>query len=433
MISDATALDGCERFQSVAWNWLQSGEITRTAHLLSPLEELAGFNFGFVYLLQVNEQCVKVGYSEHPMRRIRELQPQYDERLKLRACFVGDPPAERFAHRRFANLRIKNELFYAHPIIDEYFRTSREQMREKIRSVHICSSRLHATAPTHGSAHPGLLALPLGGYAELHACSNFTFLEGGSHPEELVEVAASLGLDALALTDRDGLYGAVRFARAAADAKLPGIIGSEVRFADASPLVLLVQDAAGYANLCEIVSAGQLRGSKNEPQLQRGDLDGRTGGLIALCNDPDPALLREWRERFGDRLYVEVQHHLHAQDARRCRDLIDCARELQLPLVATNGVMYARKEHARLADVLFCIKNKTNLTQAREDALLRPNAEYYLKSARMMAQIFAGYPQAIRNTLVIAESARSAWKNSRGNFRCLRCPKDSRVKAICAS
>jgi hypothetical protein len=129
----------CRRFQDIAWNWLQSGEITRTAHVLSPLEELAGFNYGFIYLLHVDELCVKIGYSEHPMRRIRELQPQYTKRLRLRACFVGDPQAERFAHRRFANLRIKNELFYAHPLIEEYFRTSRERMREKIREVHVCS------------------------------------------------------------------------------------------------------------------------------------------------------------------------------------------------------------------------------------------------------------------------------------------------------
>ena len=163
MISAEPGTEQCRRFQQVAWNWLQSGEITRTAHLLSPLEELAGFNYGFIYLVEIagdpagfarggraaTAECLlnnrgphfvyKVGYSEHPMRRIRELQPQYRSRLRLRACFVGDPQAERFAHRRFANLRIKNELFYAHPLIEEYFRTSRERMREKIREVHVCS------------------------------------------------------------------------------------------------------------------------------------------------------------------------------------------------------------------------------------------------------------------------------------------------------
>jgi hypothetical protein len=132
----------CLRFQHIAWEWLRSGEITRTAHMLSPLEELAGFNYGFIYLLTIPgpQFIYKVGYSEHPVRRIRELQPSYKGRLSLRACFVGDPPAERFAHRRFKSLRVKNELFLAHPIIDEYFRSSREQMRSQIREVHICSS-----------------------------------------------------------------------------------------------------------------------------------------------------------------------------------------------------------------------------------------------------------------------------------------------------
>ena len=247
------------------------------------------------------------------------------------------------------------------------------------------------------------MARSLGAYAELHAHSNFTFLEGGSHPEELVDVAEALGLHALALTDRDGLYGAVRFARAATDAKLPGIIGSELSFSDGSRIVALVENERGYANLCEIASTGLLRGSKNEPQLHLDDLDGRTDGLIVLYNDPDMTRIRFLRERFEGCFYLELQHHLHAADARRCLHLLEIARDLQVPYVATNAVMYARKEHARLADVLFCIKNKTNLAQAREDALLRPNAEYHLKSPRMMSQIFARHPQAIRNTIVIAE------------------------------
>ncbi len=241
-------------------------------------------------------------------------------------------------------------------------------------------------------------------YAELHAHSNFTFLEGGSHPEELTETAVELGLDALAITDRDGLYGAVRFAKAAAERKLPGIIGSELTFEDGDRIVTLVENEFGYANLCELISLAQLRGSKGEPRLRFEDIDNRTDGLVVLTggtaaiNKAQPL-----RERFGERLYVELQHHLHAADARLCRELLELSRELQIPCVATNGVFYATKKNARLADVLFCIKRKTTLTQAREDALLRPNAEYHLKPPRMMAQIFAGYPDAIRNTLAVAE------------------------------
>ncbi len=255
------------------------------------------------------------------------------------------------------------------------------------------------------------------GYAELHAHSNFTFLEGSSHPEELVEAAAALGCAALALTDRDGLYGAVRFARAAAERKLPGIIGSELTFGDGDRFTALVENSLGYANLCELISLGQLRGSKGEPCLQLEDFDNRTAGLVVLAGGAAAShKAHALRERFGESLYVELQHHLHAADARGCREALELARRLHLPCVATNGVFYAAKGGARLADVLFCIKEKTTLAQAREDARLRPNAEYHLKSPRMMAQIFEGYPEAIANTLVIAERCAFRLERLTGQF-----------------
>ena len=129
----------CSRFQTVAWNWLQSGETTRTDYKLSPIEELCGFNYGFVYLMKVDERSVKIGHSEHPMRRLRELIPEYGPGLKLLRCFVGEAPVERFAHRRFRNLRIRNEIFYAHPIIESYFMQARREMQERLRALHICS------------------------------------------------------------------------------------------------------------------------------------------------------------------------------------------------------------------------------------------------------------------------------------------------------
>jgi hypothetical protein len=132
----------CERFQRIASAWLRSGEITRTNHLLSPLEELAGFNYGFVYLLELDGGCVKVGYSEHPMRRIRELRAgfRYGERLRLRACFVGEPEDERTLHRRFAHLRIENERFLASAAIDAEFACARERVRDRLRALHCCSA-----------------------------------------------------------------------------------------------------------------------------------------------------------------------------------------------------------------------------------------------------------------------------------------------------
>lgn len=103
----------CVRFQRVAWDWLQSGEMTRTGYLLSPLEELSGYKYGFIYLLRIGAGTVKIGFSEHPQRRIRELQAQYGQHIRLGAI--------------------------AYPIIEEYFANSRRQSLEKIRALHVCS------------------------------------------------------------------------------------------------------------------------------------------------------------------------------------------------------------------------------------------------------------------------------------------------------
>jgi hypothetical protein len=162
----------CERFQRVASDWLRSGEITRTNHLLSPLEELAGFNYGFVDLLDLGEKevklgdpsaspmgarsesgalsnsegaqfhSVKLGWSEHPVRRIRELRSghRYGERLRLRACFAGEQSEERALHQRFAHLRIEHERFLASSAIDAEFERSRERMRGRLRSLHLCTT-----------------------------------------------------------------------------------------------------------------------------------------------------------------------------------------------------------------------------------------------------------------------------------------------------
>jgi error-prone DNA polymerase len=249
-------------------------------------------------------------------------------------------------------------------------------------------------------------------------------LEGASHPEELAQHAAALGLNALALTDRDGLYGMVRFSKAAASLGLGAICGAELTIGEegephARPrIVLLVEDDAGYANLVELISISQMRGNKSDARLQLGDFAGRTAGLTALsasahgeierallCDDRGGALrlAAAYRDLFGDRFYIELQHHLRSQDAGLINAQLELARTAHLPVVSTNGVVYAAKEDAHLADLLLCVKHKTTLAKAQEALLLRPNGEYFLKTPQMMARIFAPYPQAIKNTLAIAE------------------------------
>ena len=271
-------------------------------------------------------------------------------------------------------------------------------------------------------------------YAELHCRSNFSFLTGASHPEELAARGAELGLAAMALTDRDGVYGAVRFAKAAKPTSLGAITGVELtldapelrpkRRRDLTPeesarqprIVLLAEDARGYANLASAISAAQLRGKKRDARLRLEDLDGKSEGLVALSASHhgwaeealergDPSTAREraatLRDLFSGRFYFELQHHLRPEDARTILAQVALANELGIPYVATNGVAYATREDALLCDVLTCVKYGTSLQKA--GTLLLPNHEFYLKSAAQMARIFAPYPDAIANTLAIAE------------------------------
>ena len=291
---------------------------------------------------------------------------------------------------------------------------------------------------------------PAPGYAELHAWSNFTFLEGASHPEELAGAAAAAGFAGIALTDRDGLYGAVRFAKAAKERKLPAICGAELTLETADPepirpsrparaasevpthtprIVLLVENARGYANLCEILSLAQLRGRKRDPRARLDDFAGRSDGLIALsggangliekalCARDDEGALAigaRLRDLFPGRFYLELQHHLRPEDGALVQALVRLAQQLDVPYVATNGVAYVDREDARLCDVLTCVKYKAALHSA--GTLLRPNAEYALKTPEQMARLFAAYPQAIANTLVITERCTFRLEKLAGQF-----------------
>ncbi len=268
-------------------------------------------------------------------------------------------------------------------------------------------------------------------YAELHCWSNFTFLQGGSHPEELIERAADLGLAAIALTDRDGLYGIVRFGAHARHRRVAAIVGSELTFEDGSRIVLLVENERGYAHLCELISAAQLRGSKGDARLRWEDLQGRSEGLIALSGGPcgrveralagdGPRAAAREAERlcalFGERFYLELQQHLTSEETQRNLQLVRLGKERRLPYVATNGVVYAAKSDALLADVLACIQSGTTLRDARADNALRPNAEYHLKAPASMRRLFAEYPEAIEHSIAIARRCAFRLERLRGQF-----------------
>ena len=253
-------------------------------------------------------------------------------------------------------------------------------------------------------------------YVELHCHSNFSFLDGASHPEDLARRAAELGYPALALTDHNGLYGIVRFSQAAKEHGVRPIFGAEISLTNGHHLILLARNSAGYANLSQLLSAAQLENPKGNAKVTREQLESHRNGLIALsgCVQGEiPALLiknevdqardsaRQMLDLFGkDSFYLELQHHNLPRHELLCQKLARLGRQTGIPLVATNNVHFALAEQRRIQDVLTCIKNHVTLDDAKE--LLYPNGERYLKSPQQMAKLFASYPEAVENSLAIA-------------------------------
>jgi len=293
-------------------------------------------------------------------------------------------------------------------------------------------------------------------YIELHCASAFSFLRGASLPETLVERAAALGYTALALLDADGVYGAPRFHKAARQAGLRPIIGAELTIdttpADHAPrrhggtektnsglrvsappwpglggcrwsLPVLVASQEGYRNLCRLVTRMKMRaappgspprearwGGKGEGALMLEELDGCTGGLVALGGR---ALVDGQRYGVGgllDRLvglfgrrnvFIELQRHLLRDEEADNATLDALAKAFRVSIIATNGVRFAEPADRPLFDVLTCVGHKTTLDAAGR--LLARNAERYLKSPEAMAQLFADRPDALAGTEALAE------------------------------
>ena len=259
-------------------------------------------------------------------------------------------------------------------------------------------------------------------YIELHTSSAFSFLDGASLPERLVERAAELGYPALAMLDRDGVQGIPRFHLAAKRAGIKAIVGAELSLAvgsrpltvgaDARLLTLpvLVASRQGYRNLCRLVTTMKLRAPKGEGALTPEDLDGQVGGLTALVgraaiNGPRfgvGGLMDRLVGLFGaPNVCVELQRHLLRDEESDNQALLDLASAFHLPVIATNGVRFAEPSDRPLYDVLTCIRHKTTL--ARAGRRLTWNAERYLKPPEAMARLFSDLPAAIAGTRELAD------------------------------
>src|SRR6202022_1544504 len=253
-------------------------------------------------------------------------------------------------------------------------------------------------------------------YVELHSCSAFSFLRGGSFPEQIAEVAAELEMPAMAMLDRDGVYGAQRFSVAAREHNVRPIIGAELSMEDGGVLPALVENRTGYKNLCELLTQAHLRSEKGKCAVQWNELSQSAEGLVAFfgrdalskldcfkqSSSTKTNVLEILLDAFGrENVFVEIQRHFIRGEEQINRQLVDLARAYRLSILATNGVQYAKPYGREVLDVFTCIREHTHLDAAGR--LLAQNAERHLKSDREMRELFHDLPEAIENTSRLAE------------------------------
>jgi len=250
-------------------------------------------------------------------------------------------------------------------------------------------------------------------YIELHASSAFSFLEGASLPEELIAACAEYSMPAIALLDRDGVYGAPRFHLAAKKAGIQTHIGAEVTSTTGVRYPLLAETREGYQNLCRLLTRMKLRAPKGKGAVKEDELAEYSHGLICLTGGEHGPLTmaipnkngQETLDRliriFGrENIYVELQRHYNRKQEAINQQAIALAESFQLPLVATNGVRYALPEEREILDVFTSIRNHCTLETAGR--LLTKTSDCYLKTSAQMARLFYDVPEAIANTAVLA-------------------------------
>ena len=242
-------------------------------------------------------------------------------------------------------------------------------------------------------------------YAELQCTSNFSFLRGASHPEEIAMQAKHLGIAALAVTDRNTLAGVVRAHAAAKDAELAFIAGArlDLHQPDISFLAYPTNRAA-YGSLCRLLSLGQRRAEKGQCLITLEDVHAHAPGMIFALLADGAEHLGAIRQRLKAPLYLAVSHHYRGDDRERLNRLAEIARKHQTGLLATNDVLYHHSSRRVLQDVVTAIRECVTVAEA--GYRLEANAERHLKTPAEMARLFRDHPQAISNTLAIAKACR---------------------------
>src|SRR5438477_10432080 len=255
---------------------------------------------------------------------------------------------------------------------------------------------------------------PISGYAELQVASNFSFLRGASHPDELVVTAAALGHAAIAITDRNSFAGIVRAHHAAKTIGIRLVVGCRLDLRDGTSLLAFPEDRAAYGRLTRLLTLGKRRAPKGECHLDYADLVAHGEGQILIVLPPAEGDVAEFAAHlsfarqvaadFRGRAYLAAYHLYRGDDASRLARLADIAAMTGLPLVATNDVHYHEPERRPLQDVVTCIREHCTIAEA--GFRLAAHAERHLKPASEMARLFRGYEDALSRTLEIVARCR---------------------------
>src|SRR6266568_4010589 len=273
-----------------------------------------------------------------------------------------------------------------------------------------------------GSDHRPMVRADALMYAELHCHSAYSFLDGASPPDEILAAAHSLGYPALALTDRNGIYGSLAFAHAAQPLGIQAITGAEVTLSDGCHLILLAETAKGYTNLCRLLTEAHLGAERLDPRLPLAQIEERHEGLIMLSGSRRDGLLSRTLQTEGlraasklaercrgalgpDRFFVEIQRNRVRGDLAQTRALIDLAGSVQLAVVATGNVYYHKRELHQLHDVMVAIRHRTTLEGSHR--VRNPNSDFYLRPLDEVVALFSDCPDAVATTLAIAERCKA--------------------------
>ena len=260
-----------------------------------------------------------------------------------------------------------------------------------------------------------------GQYAELGAMTNFSFLEGASHPGEMAMQAKAIGLAAIGVADRNTLAGMVRALMGAEDVDIPLVVGSRLGFTDGTELIVFPRDRAAYGRLCRLLSLGKSeavpqegadpdaeRIAKAETRLTFEQAAAMGEGIIALAPAPErpdaafEARLAAWRRRWPDDLYLAAAPLWRGDDRKRLNRLASMAHRTGAPMIATNAVLYHHPERRTLQDVLTCIREGATIDGAGRR--LQANAERHLKPPAQMARLFRGPEAALARTMAVARA-----------------------------